>query len=55
MASVLRKVWLENPNAEGGHWLRYYIASITRGVLKIDPEELHAIPGDIRTYLGDER
>jgi hypothetical protein len=54
MASALRKVWLENQHAAGRQWLSYYITSITRGVLQIDPERLHATPGDIRTYLGEE-
>jgi PD-(D/E)XK nuclease superfamily len=62
MASALRKVWLENrkvsledQDAGGQQWLRFYIASITRGVLKIDPERLHVTPGDIKTYLGEGR
>jgi hypothetical protein len=59
IASALRKVWLESQHAAdrqcGRQWLKLYIASITRGVLQIDPERLHATPGNIRTYLGEER
>jgi hypothetical protein len=51
LASALRHVWQKNKQAKARVWLGLYIATIMRGVLKIDPRRAEA--ADLLTYLGD--
>jgi hypothetical protein len=55
LASALRRAWAENRRVPGSEWLALYIASITRGVLGIDPSRpAGAHVRDIEIYLGRE-
>lgn len=52
LASVLRQIWNRNRRAYGRTWLSMYIATITRGVLEINPERDMSLT-DLKSYLGE--
>jgi hypothetical protein len=55
LASALRRVWLERPEASGRAWLALYIASITGGLLGIDMSRVQTTElADIKMYLGED-
>jgi hypothetical protein len=53
LAAALRIAWRRTRSSAGHGWLGLYIASITRGLLGMQPEEWDSVSlSDIQTYLG---
>lgn len=53
LAAALRTAWKRTTSSAGHSWLGLYIASISRGLLGMEPEEWDSVSlADIETYLG---